>query len=114
MVQEDRTKLFCWTATVGGEYRLFVSFAHPQKEEASQEKLMFLYFLKTSDKTGKLTPLNIDEEVMDSFLPLDDNMKSLMSYMSNYVIPNFLREKNWPSNIKKDFLDNSHKFLNSV
>lgn len=41
-------------------------------------------------------------------------MKSLLSFMTSQIVPNFLKNKNWPDNILKDFLDSSHKFLSDL
>ena len=53
----------------------------------------------------------IQEQVFYKVQQTDDNMKSQLRQMVSSVLPTFQSDSNWPENIKKDFLSQTHRFL---
>lgn len=115
LVKDDILKIYFWTTVVDeNNYSFHHSLELPPESVLHVSDRFYLYFLKIGDTRVKLTPQNIDTEIREETINYGDNMKSLMNFMTQQIIPSFLKDKEWPSNIKKDFLDSSHRFLTEI
>jgi hypothetical protein len=90
------------------------SLLQPPPSSLNYSDINYLFMIKTNSRKIKYDLGNIDMSIKDDIINAGDNMRSLLKQMTKSIIPNFLKDKNWPDNIKKDFLDTSHKFLSDL
>lgn len=43
-----------------------------------------------------------------------NHLKTLLNIMNNKMIPEILKDKSWPDNVKKEFLAQLHKFMSTI
>ena len=43
-----------------------------------------------------------------------NHLKCLVNFMNNTFIPQIIKEKSWPDNVRKEFLAQLHKFMTSI
>lgn len=43
-----------------------------------------------------------------------NHLKALVNFMNNTFIPQIIKEKSWPDNVRKEFLSQLHKFMTSI
>ena len=70
-----------------------------------------MYFVRFSDKIVELNEDNVDDYLAYGLINLSDDIRTLLYEMNVYTLPKFLKDKNWPENIKKDLLEQTHKFM---
>ena len=106
---EDR--IFFWLETIGGQDYLVSSMVLTKETRRQSGQDCFMYFVKFSEKKVFLTEDNVEDFIAYGVVPLDDNMKGLLGQINSVTLPKFLRDKEWPENIKKDLLEQTHKFM---
>jgi dynein heavy chain len=106
---EDR--IFFWVETIAQVEYLVSSMVLTKETKRLSGQDCFMYFLKYTEKKVVLTEDNVDDHIVYGVIPLDDNMKGLLNQINSVTLPKFLRDKEWPENIKKDLLEQTHKFM---
>jgi dynein heavy chain len=111
LFQNNQDRLFVWVEEINKQSVL--CYDDNQMRETSKELGIesFMYFIKHSGRIVKYTRENVESHISYGVLNMDDNMKSLLSSMNHSILPEFLKDRDWPENIKKDLLDQTHKFL---
>ena len=113
LTKENEDKLFVWVEDVKGTpTKIFsnVMNKEPSRVTGSQEEYI-CYFVKYSEKIVELDEDNVDDHIAYGVISLADYLGSLVYEMNMNTIPKFLRDKEWPENIKKDLLEQTHKFM---
>lgn len=105
--------LFLWIETLEDRREILVVKDHlampPPKADKEEH---FNYFIKYRKIEGsELTDENVEEYISNGMISLADNMQSLLYEISVNTLPKFLKDKDWPDNIKKDLLEQTHKFM---
>jgi len=108
---EDR--LFLWVETLqSGPVAVYSNVLGKEaSKSAGNAEDYFMYFVKFSEKVVSLTEDNVDEFIAYGVLTLGDHLGALLYEMNLNTIPRFIKDREWPENIKKDLLEQTHKFM---
>jgi dynein heavy chain len=110
--KDEENTLFLWIDEEKGKQVLLARDQLANLVDNGTVAIDFNYFIKYKPLKGvHLTEENIEEYVTYGSISLDDNMKSLLYEISVNTLPKFLKDKEWPENIKKDLLEQIHKFM---
>ncbi len=94
------------------ETQLAFSFFGPPKFVKNSHESDFCYFMKIPNQDNNylvdfsnITGCFVAGKIQNNYL------KALLNQMNNIYIFNFLRDKSWPENAKKEFLGQLDKFM---
>lgn len=92
---------------------LGLQISNRQPPKLSEEELGFYYFLKPGNLPEPITIDNIEFNIVHGVMdrpPLD----ALLDFMNSKFVPMVKREHKWPESVKKEFMEQMHRFMSVV
>ena len=111
LFDENEEKLFLWLEDIGGQPALFVSDVVTKEASRTHTDDFILYFVRYTHQKASLSEDNVEDSIAYGVVNLSDDIQILLYQMNVYTLPKFLKDKGWPENIKKDLLEQTHKFM---